>query len=719
MLKLTKDCIPFGNLTLLNSQMNIDNQEWKTPIHYIFTKLQSSNLYMESMKQCNTNDLVFMCEKFIQLKRMQVATKCIQHYLHIKSENNVLFLKELASMEKGSTLKCNIFPKNIYGYCLEQLRDEKIGTCEPKEQQRNDPIFFAYLAEKALKEILATNNLDEYLAQRFQRMSDLLRYLERKFGRDKIIRKSPDRNTIIQIHKKLGVDYTTHPDTLIRLVRKKNIRRIYEINTSKLKHMLYDLFIQHHSNVYPNSFDKQERIAQDKETMPFNVTIQFIERIFTLYRERNLPNDLLVKMDISSKDLYLPSEQEMVKYEQEVFPLHPGPDLLNETSISNVTTQPVIEITKTMHSWPFAVDNLKINNMTFPTVIHYYVYCSIMNDSDIKSEKFSKSVMKTLLQQKPDALIQNLVKWQTEKLQEKLDNLLKYVMNLFFKNEKNQHLLLATGNDKLFVEPFDSCKTSIISFSKFGKMLESIRNKSRPKIYRISSLQQVKDIYIVKNWIQYMINLTQIAETIYNNWFQAKGSSFRITNNFIHNFLWIDHTMQDSVESITTGLLKRFKKFTNDLHIVVYMLQMQYKFNNFWMKPKNYVEIIPNTSSNMILLAFTKILMLFDKIIDIKVVIDNIDLHYATQLLNMYIEVSDVYVEEKEEEEDYEDDGSDVISDYNDADFEGMTDVYTFLSQKCFNEITDNIEELLIQSIKQVNVKNKSVINFFAGGGHA
>lgn len=717
-LKISKDCIPFGNLTLLQSPIVIDNEKWKTPVNYIFANMFNSGMYYESLKNCNPVDISVFCDKYFRLNQMQIATKCIQDYIQIKLESNPQFQKELEDSRNKQLVfdskKTPLFTKNIYGNILEQFRNQRFHD-SANSDRKNDPIFYVYLAEKVLKEQLSQNNLQEYLDQKFCRMSDLLRYLERKLGRENVIRKSPDRVTILQIHKKLGVDYTTNPNTLIRLVRKKNIRRIYNMNMGKLKYALYEEFIQYHTHLYPDTYDKLLRIKADKETISFSETVKLVERIYNLYKEKQLPTNLLQIMDKRNNDFYIPTEKEMTAFEQDVFLLYPGPDIDDETSTTIANTTEQLYITKEMHSSPYAVDHITINKISFPTVVHYYVYNVII--SEMKSKKDPKKILKTLFQYRTEELPLKLEEWLATTRKIRLEKLVNSTIYIFFKNDYHQHLLLATGNESIQIEP--------CIITNLNEIMTSIRNNIQPKIYRIQNMNQLKSVYLVAQWIQNMRRFVASSELIFNKWFVAKGSERKIGKEFIHHFLWnfLQHPLSDSdnlmnhLEILIDIILSKFKIYSNNVQVINFIIRMQYLFNNEWVKPKDYVQIIKNTSDNMKFIAIAKILLVFDKLIDVPITIDDIDLKYVKQLLTNYVEIETDYDSEMKEdsEMEYYDDDEEIVSDYEDKDFEGNDDIYNFLSSYCFNNLSDCIENSIYNCIKSLEIKNKSTINFFAG----
>lgn len=709
---VNRNSVPFGKLLLLSTEFSVDNKVWKTPMNYILSKLFSNGMMREEMSQCNVDELGTVFKQVSFIVYIQMMSKSINEYIQQKIKENPKFVTQLLNTQT-SVIVSDTFPKNVYGKILEQHRnrlqeDQNTNYCD----RRQDPIFYMYLAEKALRELLAENNLQEYLDQKFARMSDLLRYLEKKFGRERIIRKAPDRQTLLHIHKQLDVDYTTNPSALILLVRRKNIRRVRDMNITKVKAFIFHEFISYVKPMHSAKLEQRDAIVQhETETMDNTKRVEMTSRMYLLWKEGKLPTVLSKKIDAFVKTVYIPTEEEMVRYESDVFSLHPGHDVAMKHDVDTHHKQSIFNIEKNSILHPASVDYLTIQGVKYPTCFHYFavqfVDYKYMNQNRVVDKNDVLRKMKSVETHK---MLQHLEKWIESNTLKHLNSIVDETLYIFFKNVKHQHLLLCTGNEELRLHQ------NIVP--RLNEKLTNIRNTLSPKIYRIHTLSELKEIYVVKEWCFQTRNTIAKLMKTFGDWFKAKGSHRVMTVRDVTRHFFLNDGY-DTVDALFDDALKHFKQFKSDLCVVNVFFKMMYKFSNSWVKPKEYESLIKSTSENMMLLALCKILMVFDRLVDVSVTINEVDVTFAKNVLMNDVVDDQEFVCQKENDEDEDEEDEENIDydeTYNDNEIEGSDVIYKYLLKYCYNNLSDCIENNIFTIIRMTDVSNhKNRINFFCG----
>lgn len=710
-----RNSIPFGKLLLCSSEFDSGDKVWKTPMNYMLARLFSNGMMREEMSQCNVDNLETAFKQVSSIVYIQVMSKSINEYVQQKCIENKAFVEQLLST-KSSDIVCDSFPKNIYGKILEQHRNrlqeaQNTNFCD----RRQDPIFYMYLAEKALRELLAENNLQEYLDQKFSRMSDLIRYLEHKHGRERIIRKAPDRQTLLHIHKQLNVDYTTNPSALILLVRRKHIRRVRDVNMAKVKAYMFNEFVEHVKPMHSSRLEHRDAIVlHEKQSIGSIKRIEMTSRIYFLWKERKLPATLSKKIDAFSKTVYVPTDEEIARFESDVFALHPGNDFALRNEEQPKDKHAVFKVEKNSILHPNSVDYLIINRIKFPTCFHYFVFQFIDYEYKTQNQHFDKKkVLQKMNTYETNQLMKVLDTWIHQKRLKYLDTLADETLYIFFKDIKNQHLLLCTADEPLRLNQ------NIIP--NLNEKMMNVRRHISPKIYRIGSLKELKEIYVVKEWCARTKTTILKLEKTFSDWFKAKGSDRVMTVRDVTRHFFFDDGF-DSIDELFDFALKRLKHVKTDLNVVDIFLKMMYKLSNTWVKPHDYESLVISTSENMTLLALCKIIMVFDRLIDVSITINEVDVAFAKNVLINYIDDEQEFLCQKEEndaeEADDDDDEENIQYDdtYNDVEIEGSDVIYKYLLKHCYNNLSDSMETFIFSAIKTIDIpNNKNRINFFCG----
>lgn len=702
----SRNDIPFGSLTLEKNVIFIDGKEFKTPCHYILSSMFDEGLIKESIKQARIENIF---DKYVAANEktiLKILSCSIPKYLKCKSQNKKFVTDLLETGDKK--LFCDFFPKNIYGKFLEQARFRlQVTNDDPLIGDRsNDPIFYMYLAEKALKEILLENNLQDLIDQNFLRMSDLLRWLEKKYGKERIFKKAPNRSTILQIHKQRNVDFTTNPTSLIKLVRRQNIRKCFQINENKVKYIIYDLFIQYYKHLHPAKlYERDQIIIQEKETIPLKITNMFIQRMWSLYKDNQLPQPLTNQIKDKIKAIYLPSDEEISKYEKEIFPMHPGQEKqeIKVVDIIERNSGDTWIIPKSSILSCFSNDDCIINNYCFKTIIHYCVFKLILSEKNVTESKVHQKIHSLKIEE----LFHTFHTWSEKVKIKKLNEIVYKCLILFFKNEEMQFLLLSLGNETIQMD----CNW----FPNLANELDKFKFHLQPKIFKLSSLEQLKQLPIISKWILEQKNYIFTLKLSLENWLKNKQCFQVCSIQQIIKFFFCNLQKFQKSEEYINHILSFFKKFKTDLQLYDYIFKMQYIYSTQWIQTKN---IVSKPKYDAIVTALCNIIIVFDKLTSTKIIIDENDVDFALNiLLDKEISEHEEIIQEENEVQSSEEEEIDYKEELLENEFEGNDDIYQYLFDNCHNTLSDYIEIYISDSVKKILVTPilQNRINFFCG----
>jgi len=707
--------VPFGKLLLTSSAFDVGHKTFKSPTNYIFSRLFSNSMMREEMVQAQADDLPTVYQRVSNIVFVQMLSKSIDEYVTQKCLENADFVQAL--LQTGDQhLVCQALPKNIYGKVLEQHRkrhqeQRQTEICDHSQ----DPIFYMYLAEKALQELLFENNLQEYLDQKFTRMSDLIRYLEKKFGRERIIRKAPDRQTLLHIHKQLQVDYTTSPSALIMLVRRKNIGRVRERNLAKLKTYLFNLMVDHVKPSHSARLEIRDAVVnREKQSISQAKSVELTMRMYLLWQQGALPSHFNKKVDAYTRSLYLPTDEEIRQYESAVFAIHASSDAQEANAPKNAESQYIVPSKSILH--PNSADYLTMQGYKYPTCFHYIVVKFIEYEMNNSKRHVDKAVvLQKINKYETKHLIQHLQQWIERHRVKSLNSITDETMYIFFKDVQNQHLLLCTGDEPL------NCRSMIPDLSR--KMMK-MRSTLSPKIYRLHSLNDVRNVYIVRDWCDRTRNVIAEIAATFTDWFKAKGSNRIMSVRDVIRHFYVGNEDVTTVNQLLDGALKNLASCKSDLCVVDRFLKTMYVMSNRWISPIDYEKLGHSQSDSMVMFALCKLLQVFDRLIDISVTIDEVDVSFAERILCNRRRGEDAeYLCEVEKDDDGAGggDSDEEPVDYNDEDIEeleieGNDIVYKHLLKYCYNNLSDCIENFLVAAVKNVDVTaHRSSVNFFAG----
>jgi predicted NAD-dependent protein-ADP-ribosyltransferase YbiA (DUF1768 family) len=316
---------PFGQLSNnYNDIINIDNQEWKSVSHYIYSNM-SSFLYVNNVKKSSMNDLHSTFKKYKQKAEDDILTDALIKALKVKFQNPEI-LKILLSTEDNpiNYISDNSFlgigkdgyGQNKLGKIMVQIRDEYLKQKEIQDQivNKETEIYNAYLAEKSLELAIKKddNILNDYFGLSIEEIIN-------KSGGVENLLKQPgiaSKKSILELCKMdksneyyyLFTTAIEYPEVLIHTVRKNKLSGVAFMRTKKLKDDIFNLYIDDFiRRNYPNiSTDDYNKIKENKfKKYSIDQMNELLDRLYNL-KDSSTPigqeiNRLVLSVQIPTK----------------------------------------------------------------------------------------------------------------------------------------------------------------------------------------------------------------------------------------------------------------------------------------------------------------------------------------------------------------------------------------------------------------------------------
>lgn len=428
---------PFG--ALANDAIvpfSINSHTYSSVVNYVYANLLPESTFKEELSTiAPKNVLTTFNEVRNHLKR-----STIQSVVHLAIAEKVKQDSNFAQalMDTGN-LKIVYYSENdflgigkhkngenIYGQALEQVRNEI--RIENNKARQNDIIYMSYIAEINLKKALRKHNLEKYISKEKHRsIRRLVNDLVDDYGKTEVYSKAPDLDTILTLHEKRNIITYTDPNSLIRIVRKNNIRNILKRNLFDLKvtalHAFVDYVISKHVTI------SEDRTAYKDQI--FDILLskreEFSNRILDLFSAKALPEEVKEKIKKFKSQWYFPSEKDIEFFESENIKL---PELSTPISENNTDVEvfKVFTHESILSPLPFNQKyetNLVINNLSFKSISHYIafelnklygqmdpakLYIRIKNVRSEDLDKFNKMIEKDVFTTTKNKLLENAIK---------------------------------------------------------------------------------------------------------------------------------------------------------------------------------------------------------------------------------------------------------------------------------------------------------------------
>lgn len=614
---------PFGWLS--NNylyKMRLDGEEWKTATHYIYAKLLKnkgeqniirnsdiSNISELTYKLINNNTInldklsyeIAYNELFKQQPELRTLLINTNNSPLVYKSNNIVF----GINDKGEG-------KNLLGVILMQLRKKIQQEYEKEQYQENlqkvkHAIYELDTAYNALSQLIKSNksNLEEYIDLHPTEIIN-------RIGREKLKNTAAPIDILYQLYEKNPSNFS-YLDPMIygnditiiaKLIRKNELRKLQNRLENSKKDISFDLYTnnilsQNFPNLDINDYEKA------KQQQFQNITYQQLEdlknRVYDLYKDRQLPEDLKNEIKTKINELIIPSSEEVRKAEsfnpiynkpviekqkEEVF-LIDKPTITSQKEKFNIKQllddmnkfkeQSIKQEIKTelpspiyIHSVPnmssisLTSENMynllspisnvyliKIGEKMFPSIYHYVIFKRLVNifGSVEKSYKYIKNP-DTDIWTNIDELIKIYYEADKEHHNLKLEENAMKAMNKKFENRLLQDLLISTSNFNIL---YTDKNNNILGTGDkntganiVGKYLVILRAKI--KIERSSETIQkltekdITDILendgILKSWVTMRLNdMCNIIDICYRGLYVTKNIEEAKDAKFVQNVL--------------------------------------------------------------------------------------------------------------------------------------------------------------------------------------
>jgi predicted NAD-dependent protein-ADP-ribosyltransferase YbiA (DUF1768 family) len=376
---------PFGKLA--NDAIlpfKVKSHTYISIVNYVYANLLPESTFKEELSQTLPKNIL----KVFNEVRKHLTQSTIQSAAHTaifeKAKQNVTFANALMDTENLKILyySNNTFlgigksknGQNIYGQALEQVRNEL--QIEQNRAQQKDNVYLNYIAEINLKKALRKHNLEKYISKDKKRsIRRLVDALVKDYGKTEVYSNAPDIDTILTLHEKRNIVNYTDPNSLIRVVRKNEIRNVLKRNNFDLKIASLHAFIDY-------TISKNVTISEDKTALKDQIfdilpskREEFANRILDLYSAKALPEEVKEKIKKFRSQWYFPSDKDIEFFEKENVKL---PELTTTTSDDTTGTFKVFTQESILSPLPSAdIDkqtNLIINNLKFKSISHYIAF---------------------------------------------------------------------------------------------------------------------------------------------------------------------------------------------------------------------------------------------------------------------------------------------------------------------------------------------------------
>lgn len=382
---------PFGKLA--NDAIlpfKVKSHTYISIVNYVYANLLPESTFKEELSQTLPKNVLNTFNEVRKHLKQSTIQSAAHTAISENAKQNIDFANALLDTEHLKILYYseNSFlgvgksrnGENIYGQALEQVRNEL--QVEQNKAQQKDNVYLTYIAEINLKKALRKHNLEKYISKDKKRsIKRLVDALVQDYGKTEVYSNAPDVDTILTLHEKRNIVNYTDPNSLIRVVRKNDIRNV-------LKKNLFDLRVTSLHAFVDYTISKNVTISEDKTAFKDQIfdilpskREEFANRILDLYSAKALPEEVKEKIKKFRSQWYFPSDKDIEFFEKENIKL---PELTSATSdettgIFKVFAQESILSPLPVDTSRFANQGtqqkeLVINNLKFKSISHYIAF---------------------------------------------------------------------------------------------------------------------------------------------------------------------------------------------------------------------------------------------------------------------------------------------------------------------------------------------------------
>ncbi|AHL67561.1 hypothetical protein DH26_gp068 [Chloriridovirus anopheles1] len=449
---------PFGKLA--NDAImpfKAHSRTYVSVVNYVYANLLSESTFKEELAKMSPKDVIPSFEeirKHLKKTAIQSAAQTgikekVRQYKKAEEallnthHTTILYYSanEFMGIGKSKT------GENIYGLALSQARNELQQNQHKMEQK--DAVYLSYIAEINLKKVLRKHNLEKYISKDKKRsMKKLVGALVQDYGRTEVYSNAPDLDTILALHEKRNIVNYTDPNSLIRIVRKNEIRSVLKRNLFDLKVAALHAFVDYAiSKNVTASEDKTALKDQLFDILP-SKRDEFANRILDLYSAKALPEEVKNKIKSFKAKWYFPSDKEIEHFEMENIKLPDlqggGESVVETPGTTNIYAEGNV-LSPLDDSFVFVVNNLKFKSIS--QYIAYeinklygqmdpkklYVRIKDVKTSDL--DRFNRMLEKDVLSTTKDKLLEEAINIKVQEYDVK--NLIFAIANLNFEDAFN------------------------------------------------------------------------------------------------------------------------------------------------------------------------------------------------------------------------------------------------------------------------------------------
>jgi predicted NAD-dependent protein-ADP-ribosyltransferase YbiA (DUF1768 family) len=368
---------PFGKLANdATLPFTVGNRTYLSVVNYVYANLLPESTFKEELVQTPPKNVL---KTFFE-SREHVKKSTIQSSVHKgiseRFKQDEKFAKNLMSTENSKLIYYspngflgigkNKNGLNIYGQALEQVRNE--AMVEQNRVLEKDNVYLSYIAEINLKKALRKHDLEKYISKDKRRsVKRLVDAMVHDYGKTEVYSNAPDLETIMLMHEKRNVVNYTDPNSLIRVVRKNEIRNVLKLNMFTLRIEALRIFVDY-------AISKNVTLSEDKTALKdqlFDILPskrdEFANRILDLYSVKALPEEIRNQIKKFRSMWYFPSEKDIEFFETENVRL---PNIKMDSGTINII---YIYVENDPLS-PLFEQQFTVKNMRFNTISHYIAF---------------------------------------------------------------------------------------------------------------------------------------------------------------------------------------------------------------------------------------------------------------------------------------------------------------------------------------------------------
>jgi predicted NAD-dependent protein-ADP-ribosyltransferase YbiA (DUF1768 family) len=365
---------PFGKLA--NDAIlpfKVDSRVYSSIVNYVYSNLLPESTFKEELCQTVPKDVL---STFVEVKK-HLKRSTIQFAVQVAISEKVKRDRKFAEklIDTGNRkivyYSANNFlgngkaknGENIYGQVLEQVRNELLT--EQDRNKKKDDIYLSYIAEINLKKALKRHNLEKYISKDKKRsIKRLVESLVQDYGRTEVYSNAPDLETILTLHEKRNIMTYTDPNSLIRVVRKNEIRNILKRNSLDLKVAALRSFVDYTLSQNVTASEDNTALKDQLFNILPSKREEFSNRILDLYSVKALPDEVKEKIKQFKSQWYFPSEKDIEFFETEniKIPQPSAPIVEDSNEIFKVYFEN--DVLSPLNDTILVIDNLKFKSIS-------------------------------------------------------------------------------------------------------------------------------------------------------------------------------------------------------------------------------------------------------------------------------------------------------------------------------------------------------------------